>query len=77
SVTNLENGYWGIMASPVLAEYLRQTERVNRQNTIYARSTFGADYEAARAALAAAAGVDTAEVALTRGATEALQLLIA
>lgn len=77
SLTNLENGYWGIMAKPVLAEYLRQTERVNRENTLYARATFGADYEAARVALAKAAGVDTGEVALTRGATEALQLLIA
>lgn len=76
SITNLENGYWGIMAKPVLADYLRHTERVNRENTLYARSTFGADYEAARVALAKAAGVDTAEVALTRGATEALQLLI-
>lgn len=77
SVTNLENGYWGIMAKPVLAEYLRHTERVNRENTLYARSTFGADFEAARVALARTAGVDVGEVALTRGATEALQMLIA
>ena len=76
SLANLENGYWGIMARPVLAQYLRLTEKVNRENTAYARTRFGADWQAARAAVAAAAGFDVNEVALTRGATEALQLLI-
>jgi selenocysteine lyase/cysteine desulfurase len=76
STANLENGYWGIMAKPVLAEYIRQTERINRQNTAYARTKFGADSDAVVAALARTAGVDKTEIALTRGATEAMQDLI-
>ncbi|MBF9263520.1 aminotransferase class V-fold PLP-dependent enzyme [Acidovorax cattleyae] len=75
-LSNLENGYWGVMARPVLEEYLRWTLRVNRENTDYARNRMGPDWRAAREAVAAAAGFDVAEVALTRGATEALQLLI-
>ena len=76
SMANLENGYWGIMSKPVLAEYLRQTEMINRRNTAYARTTFGADSDAVVAALADVARVDRTEIALTRGATEALQDLI-
>ena len=30
-ITNLENGYWGIMANPVLAEYQRLTEFIIRR----------------------------------------------
>src|SRR5262245_10408228 len=29
-IINLENGYWGLMASPVLAEYQRLTEFINK-----------------------------------------------
>lgn len=76
TITNLENGYWGIMAKPVLAEYLRWTQKINRQNTAYARTSIGPDWTAAVASVAQAAGVLPEEVALTRGATEALQLLI-
>ena len=76
SMANLENGYWGIMAKPVLAEYIRQTEMINWQNTAYARTKFGADSDAVVAALARTAGVDKDEIAITRGATEAMQDLI-
>ncbi|MFQ0814116.1 penicillin epimerase [Brucella anthropi] len=77
SIANLENGYWGIMARPVLQAYLENTQRVNRQNTIYARSVFSKDAEDARDRVAAAVGAAPEEIALTRGATEALQKLIA
>jgi selenocysteine lyase/cysteine desulfurase len=57
-------------------DYLAKTDMVNRENSFYARTQFGRDAEAARLAVAAAVGAAPAEVALTRGATEALQLLI-
>ena len=75
-VTNLEAGYWGVMPLPVLAEYRRQTERVNVENSFYARGAYNADLLAVRTRVAAALGVDVTEIALTRGATEALQCLI-
>ena len=76
SIVNLENGYWGIMAEQVRLDYLAKTDMVNRESSFYARTQFGRDGEAARQAVAAAVGAAPEEVALTRGATEALQLLI-
>jgi selenocysteine lyase/cysteine desulfurase len=76
SIVNLENGYWGIMAEPVRLDYLAKTDMVNRESSFYARTQFGRDGEAARQAVVAAVGAAPEEVALTRGATEALQLLI-
>ncbi|QND52173.1 aminotransferase class V-fold PLP-dependent enzyme [Phyllobacterium sp. 628] len=76
SIANLENGYWGIMARPVLQAYLENTQRVNRQNTVYARNAFGKDAEDVCNRVAAAVGAAPEEIALTRGATEALQVLI-
>ncbi len=75
-MVNLENGYWGIMAEPVKAEYKRLTDLVNFENTVYARTKIGADLDNVRAPLAAFLGVQKEEIALTRGATEALQALI-
>ncbi|MDR6874631.1 selenocysteine lyase/cysteine desulfurase [Bosea sp. BE125] len=75
-MVNLENGYWGIMAEPVKAEYKRLTDFVNFENTVYARTKIGQDLDDVRAPLSAFLGVTRDEIALTRGATEALQALI-
>jgi len=64
------------MAEPVRREYLRLTDMVNRDNSFYARVKSGADFETVRQAVAAAVGAAPEEIAITRGATEALQLLI-
>ena len=76
-VAMLDNGFWGSMSKPVLAHYQQQSEMVNRDNAWYARRHFVDDMEAARAAAAVALGVHVDEIVLTRGATEALQALIA
>ena len=75
-ITNLEGGYWGIMAIPVFADYVRHIERVNTESSFYARRDCVTDLERARERVAAALGVDVDEIAFTRGATEALQCLI-
>jgi isopenicillin-N epimerase len=75
-MVNLENGYWGIMAEPVKAEYKRLTDFVNFENTVYARTKIGTDLDNVRVPLASFLGVAKEEIALTRGATEALQALI-
>ncbi|MGQ0767290.1 MAG: aminotransferase class V-fold PLP-dependent enzyme [Gemmatimonadota bacterium] len=74
--TNLEAGYFGMMAAPVLATYHRHTDRVNLESSYYARRGYDADLEAGRSKLAAFLGATPAEIAFTRGATEALQRLI-
>ena len=74
--TNLEAGYFGMMAAPVLAEYHRQIDRVNYESSVFARRVFDDEFDAARDRVAQYLGADPGEVVLTRGATEALQRLI-
>ena len=75
-VTNLENGYWGVMARPVLEAYIANTERVNTEGLYYIRNAYLKDLEIARERVATALGADVTEVVLTRGATESMQALI-
>ena len=75
--TNLEAGFFGIMAAPVLAEYHRQVDRVNRESSHYARREYDTDLAAVRDRVAGLLGAKPTEIAFTRGATEALQCLIA
>jgi hypothetical protein len=37
-MVNLENAYWNIMARPVVEEYWRQTQFLNRVNVPFVRS---------------------------------------
>lgn len=76
-LVNLENGYWGAMPKPILDEYIKNTEFINFHNTGYARSEWGKDAALIRQQVADAVGADISEIALTRGATEALQKLLA
>jgi selenocysteine lyase/cysteine desulfurase len=75
-IVQLENGNWGIMSRPVMAAYERAIERVNRDNSYYARRGFRADLDAIRAQVAAALGAAPEEIAFARNATEALRVLI-
>lgn len=75
-ITNLENGYWGIMAKPVLQEYQNLSAWVNLENTNFARWDLGSTYSDLRKQVASFLNVGEDEIALTRGATESLQALI-
>lgn len=75
-ITNLENGYWGIMATPVLKTYETHTTFVNFNNTYYARRQWAEHYMDLNRQVAEFLNVGTDEVVLTRGATESLQALI-
>jgi isopenicillin-N epimerase len=75
-VTNLEAGYFGLMALPVLQKYHEHIDRVNRENSFFARREYGPMLRTARERVAAFVGAQPTEIALTRGATEALQALI-
>ncbi len=74
---NLEGGYCGMLARPVLADYLRNVAHVNERTSLYLRQEYDAGArDAIRAQVAALAGVAPEEITFTRGATEALQNLI-
>jgi selenocysteine lyase/cysteine desulfurase len=73
---NLENGYWGVMPEPVKSVYAWWTEHINTENSVWVRERWPAALEAIRAEVAASLGCETDEIALTRGATEAMLALI-
>lgn len=75
-VINLEAGYFGIMAAPVLAAYHRHLDQVNRESSFFARRKYDEFAQAARVAVAGFVGAKPSELVLSRGATEALQALI-
>jgi selenocysteine lyase/cysteine desulfurase len=76
AATNLEAGYWGMMAAPVLAAYHRNVDRVNRESSYFARREYPAITGAVREKVATELGVDAGEIAFARNATEALQSII-
>lgn len=75
-VVMLDNGYWGAMARPVLQAYQQATATVNAGNAWFGRRAFPPLFEQARLRLAEVLAVDADELVLTRGATEAMQVLI-
>ncbi|TVP48673.1 MAG: aminotransferase class V-fold PLP-dependent enzyme [Gemmatimonadales bacterium] len=75
-ITNLEGGFFGAMATPVLEAYKGNLERVNRKTSWFARTEFPARAREARERTAAALGVDPDEIVFARNATEALRTLI-
>jgi selenocysteine lyase/cysteine desulfurase len=76
-ITNLENGYYGMMTKSVMAEYQRNIELLNLHSSYYLRRSYDdTGMAAVRAQIARVAGVLPEEIAITRGATEALQNLI-
>jgi selenocysteine lyase/cysteine desulfurase len=75
-IVNLEHGYWGKMAKPVLASYQQATNMVNAQNSYYARRQYGADMQHSTERVAQALGVGNYEIVITRNATEAIHALL-
>lgn len=76
SITNMEAGYFGMMAIPVLDAFHRHIDRANSASSYFARREFPAIQQAVRERIASFVGAKTQEIALSRGATEALQALI-
>ncbi len=75
-IIQLECGYWGSMAAPVAAVHHANVDRLNRENSWYARRAMYADQRIARDRMAAAMGVLPEEVGMARNAAEALSALI-
>jgi isopenicillin-N epimerase len=76
ALANLENGYWGAMADPVKSMFRHWTDRTNFETTLLIREHWPDALEALRCNVADALGCRPDEIALTRGATEAMLALI-
>ncbi|MBK6487082.1 MAG: aminotransferase class V-fold PLP-dependent enzyme [Gemmatimonadetes bacterium] len=74
--TNMEAGFFGMMASPVLAAYHRNIDLANGASSYFARRDFPDIAQKARERVATALGAKPTELAFSRNATEALQALI-
>ncbi len=75
-VMNMEAGFFGMMATPVLEAYHRNIDRANRDSSFFARREFPALQQAVRVRVAEFIGSKPTEIAFSRNATEALQGLI-
>ena len=76
AITQLENGYWGSMATPVQMAHREIHARLNRDNSWYARRAMVKDQVVAKARAAEAMGVLPEEIAFCRNAAEGLSALI-
>lgn len=74
---NLENGYYSMMAEPVLEALVGHIREVNFEAAHYMRTRAADEKLAARKALASVARCSVDEVAITRNTTESLDLVIA
>lgn len=74
---NLENGYYSMMAQPVLEAFVERVREVNYEAARYMRTRAEAERLATRKELARIAGCSVEELALTRNTTESLDLVIA
>jgi selenocysteine lyase/cysteine desulfurase len=75
-VIQLEAGQFGAMARPVQAAYETYLRKINRETTLYTRTTMFDDLGKVRAKAAAMLGVDADEIVWTRGGTESMMTLI-
>lgn len=73
---NLEAGYYGIMAAPVLDAFRRNVDLANEGGAVFARREYPQYMQVARERTAAFVGARPSEIAFTRNATESLQTLI-
>ncbi|HUR22102.1 MAG TPA: aminotransferase class V-fold PLP-dependent enzyme [Vicinamibacterales bacterium] len=75
-VINLEGGYFGMMANPVIEAFHRNADRANSGSSFFARREFPAIYQATRQKVAAFVGAKPTELVVSRNATEGLHALI-
>jgi len=73
---NLENGFFGMPAIPVAQAAAHHMEHANLRASHFMRNRYPAELEATVAALAALSGCAPEEVAVTRNATEGMNILL-
>ena len=73
---NLENGYFGMQATPVFAAFQRHQAQVNAENSYFLRERFASQQEDVMQALARFCGVQPNELLLTRNLIEGMNILL-
>jgi selenocysteine lyase/cysteine desulfurase len=73
---NLENGFFGVQATPVHAAYQRYETQVNQENSYFLRVRYADRLARVMAALAKFTGAEAGELLITRNLMEALNILL-
>ena len=73
---NLENGYYSIMAQPVLNGYLKDLQTVNMEGSYYMRTVQFENKHRTKERLATLLGCSGEELIITRNTTESLDTII-
>jgi selenocysteine lyase/cysteine desulfurase len=73
---NLENGFFGVQATPVHEAFLRYETQVNLENAYFMRVRYAALLARVKEALAAFTGAEPGELHITRNLMESLNILI-
>ena len=73
---NLENGYYSIMAQPVMAAYLQDIQKINLEGSYYLRTVQYEDKFNTKKRLARYLGCEAEELIITRNTTESLDTVI-
>jgi selenocysteine lyase/cysteine desulfurase len=73
---NLENGYFGMQATPVFAAFQRHQAQVNAENSYFLRERFADQLEDVMQTLARFCGVQRNELLLTRNLIEGMNILL-
>jgi selenocysteine lyase/cysteine desulfurase len=73
---NLENGYFGVQATPVFEAFQRHQRQVNREGSYFVRERFAPLHAAVMRRLAAFCGVEPGELLITRNLTESMNILL-
>ncbi|MBA2613984.1 MAG: aminotransferase class V-fold PLP-dependent enzyme [Bacteroidetes bacterium] len=73
---NLENGYYSIMAQPVMEGYLKDLQLVNMEGSYYMRTVQYDNKQKSKEQLAELLGCASEELIITRNTTESLDTII-
>ncbi|MDI1233928.1 MAG: aminotransferase class V-fold PLP-dependent enzyme [bacterium] len=73
---NLENGYYSMMAQPVLEAYLKDIRNLNREASYYMRTVQFDEKNKTKNQLAELVGCNYDELIITRNTTESLDIII-
>jgi selenocysteine lyase/cysteine desulfurase len=73
---NLENGYFGVQATPVFDAFMRYLAQVNAQTSYFLRERFAPEQHRVMQALAVLCGVGMDEIILTRNLVEGMNILL-
>ena len=73
---NLESGYYNIIPNPILEHFINHVKHINIEGSFYMRNDLNKNKDRVTTELASLVGASPDQIAITRNATESLDLVI-